>query len=152
MLSQIERRAANPTLAVTFRIAQAFRLSIGDLVKGAHDDRRIEVVRGDDPAALFRDDAVVRIRTLSPLFLEKDVEFYEVILEPGRTLDSSAHFAGTREFLTVCRGSVVVTSGDESTTLKKGDSAQFPADVPHSIHNPGKAVAEFFLVDIYSKP
>jgi len=32
MLSQIERAKANPTLAVTFRIARAFGMSIGDLV------------------------------------------------------------------------------------------------------------------------
>ncbi|MFT4608600.1 MAG: transcriptional regulator with XRE-family HTH domain, partial [Chitinophagales bacterium] len=31
MLSQIERGQANPTLAVTFRIAQAFGISIGEL-------------------------------------------------------------------------------------------------------------------------
>ena len=32
MLSQIERGQANPTLTVTFRIAQAFHMSIGELV------------------------------------------------------------------------------------------------------------------------
>ena len=35
MLSQVERGAANPTLTVAFRIAQAFDVSLGDLVDGA---------------------------------------------------------------------------------------------------------------------
>lgn len=56
MLSQIERGRANPTLAVTLRIAQAFGLSIGDLVDQPWTASTIEVVRGDDATHLFRDD------------------------------------------------------------------------------------------------
>ncbi|MEZ6093265.1 MAG: XRE family transcriptional regulator [Pirellulaceae bacterium] len=151
MLSQVERGAANPTLAVAFRIAQAFDLSLGDLVKGAFDQPRIEVIRHDDQESIFREDEIGRIRTLSPLNLEKDVEFYEVVLRPGQCLSSAPHFEGTREFLTVVKGAVVVISGEETTTLKKGDSAQYPADVEHSIENQSKVDATLFLVDIYAR-
>ena len=150
MLSQIERGSANPTLAVAFRIAQAFDVSLGDLVDGVCKRPKIEVIRSDDETSVFRDDEKCRIKTLSPLNLEKDVEFYEVVLRPGQTLDSAAHFTGTREFLTVQQGRVKIQSGDESTILKKGDSAQYIADVDHSIENVGKSDAIFFLVDIYS--
>ena len=33
MLSQIERGSANPTLAVAYRIAQAFGMTLGELVE-----------------------------------------------------------------------------------------------------------------------
>ncbi len=150
MLSQVERGEANPTLAVTFRIAQAFDLSLSDLVEGAFRAPKIDVVRGDDPNSIFREDHIGRIRTLSPLNLEKDVEFYEVNLAPQQTLESAPHFVGTREFLTLVKGTVTLKSGDEETTLKRGDSAQYPADVPHSISNSSKQPAIFFLVDIYA--
>ena len=152
MLSQIERGAANPTLGVAFRIAQAFGMSLGDLVDVPTSPDRIDVVRADDRSSLFRDDEACRIRTLSPLHLEKDVEFYELTLKPGGSLVSAAHFEGTREFLTVERGRLRVTSGDETSELAEGDSAHYPADVPHRIDNlsPGEAVA--FLVDIYGRP
>lgn len=150
MLSQVERGAANPTLAVAFRIAQAFGVSLGDLVDGASTENRIAVVRHDDESAIFRNDDVCRIRTLSPLNLEKDVEFYEVKLPPGKKLESAGHFAGTREFLTVRSGTIKIDSGGETVVMKKGDSAQYVADVDHSIENVGKSEVVIFLVDIYA--
>ena len=149
MLSQVERGAANPTLSVAFRIARAFGITLGELVDGATAERRIEIIRKDDNSAMFRNDEACKIRTLSPLNLEKDVEFYEVTLTAGGVLESAAHFKGTREFLTVQSGSVVVQSGEEEVIVHKGDSAQYAADVKHSIRNSGKKAAVFFLVDIY---
>lgn len=151
MLSQIERGNANPTLGVAFRIAQAFGISLGDLVEAPRGKARIDVVRSDDRTALFRDDAGCRIRTLSPLHLEKDVEFYELRLAAGSVLESAPHFAGTREFLTIERGQVRLTAGNESTDLGVGDSAHYPADVPHRIANLGRQEALAFLVDIYER-
>lgn len=151
MLSQIERGAANPTLGVAFRIAQAFGLSLGDLVDAPTGAPKIDIIRADDSRHLFRDDDQCRIRTLSPLHLEKDVEFYELILKPGGALVSAPHFEGTREFLAVEKGSVRLTSGEETCELHKGDSAHYPADVPHKIENIGRGEAVAFLVDIYSR-
>jgi transcriptional regulator with XRE-family HTH domain len=149
MLSQIERGGANPTLGVAFRIAQAFGLSLGDLVDDLAARARIEVIRADDTRHLFREDEQVRIRTLSPLNLEKDVEFYELLLKPGGVLASEPHFAGTREFLTIEKGSARLAAGDQTRELGPGDSAHYPADLPHRIENtaPGETLA--FLVDIY---
>jgi transcriptional regulator with XRE-family HTH domain len=151
MLSQIERGAANPTLGVAFRIAQAFGLSLGDLVDTPRPGPRIDLIRADDRTFLFRDDPLVRIRTLSPLHLEKDVEFYELTLRQGGVLTSSPHYEGTREFLTVEEGHVRVTSAGESVELRKGDSCHYPADVSHEIANLGAGDAVAFLVDIYGR-
>ena len=150
MLSQVERGTANPTLSVAFRIARAFGMTLGDLVDGATAERRIEVIRRNDESALYRDDEDCKIRTLSPLKLEKDVEFYEVTLSPGGTLESAPHFKGTREFLTVQSGTVFVASGDEEAQINKGDSVQYAADIEHSIENRSKKNAVLFLVGIYS--
>jgi len=149
MLSQIERNRTNPTLAVAYRIARAFGISIGDLVDLPGATTGLDVIRAEDRTFHFRSDKDCRIRTLSPLHLEKDVEFYEVTLRPGGSLRSAPHFEGTREFLTVQQGTVRVTSGTDSCELQRGDSAHFRADVPHAIANIGKGDAVAFLVDIY---
>ena len=78
-----------------------------------------------------------------------DFEFYEVQLQPGGALRSSAHFEGTREFLTVQKGQVTVESAADAEELGPGDSATYRADVPHAIINLGKGEALVFLVDIY---
>lgn len=151
MLSQIERGAANPTLAVAHRIAGAFSMTLGDLVDVAVHAPRIDVIRADDASQVFRDDAECRIRTLSPLPLEKDVEFYELRLKPGGVLESAAHFEGTREFLTVEKGAVRINAAGEPSELNRGDSAHYPADVPHSVQNAGRGEAVAFLVVIYAR-
>lgn len=151
MLSQIERGGASPTLGVAFRIAQAFGMSLGDLVEAPATVPKIDIIRHNDRGFLFRDDSQCRIRTLSPLHLEKDVEFYELTLKVGGALVSSPHYEGTREFLTIEEGTVRLTSGDETRDLAKGDSAHYPADVPHRIENIGLGQAVAFLVDIYGR-
>jgi quercetin dioxygenase-like cupin family protein len=149
MLSQIEREQANPTLVVTLRIAQAFGMTLGELIEMPGAASSVSVIRGDDHAYHYRSDKNCRVRTLSPLNLEKDVEFYEVQLQPGGALRSAPHFEGTREFVTVQKGQVRVESASDAETLNPGDSASYRADVPHAMINTGKGEAVVFLVDIY---
>ena len=149
MLSQIEREQANPTVAVTMRIAQAFSMSLGDLLQMPSATSAVTVIRAQDRAYHYRSDKFCRIRTLSPLNLEKDVEFYELQLQPGGALRSAPHFEGTREFLTVQRGQVRVESAADVEDLAPGDSASYRVDVPHAIVNIGKGEAVLFLVVIY---
>src|ERR1044071_7118917 len=144
MLSQIEREQANPTLAVTLRIAQAFGMTLGDLLEVPGATSSVNVIRADDHAYHYRSDKFCRIRTLSPLNLEKDVEFYEVQLQPGGALRSAPHYEGTREFLTVQKGQVRLESAGDAETLNPGDSANYRADVPHAIINTGRHEAVMF--------
>ncbi len=149
MLSQIEREQANPTLAVTLRIARAFGLSLGELLEMPGAATTVNVIRAEDHAYHYRSDKDCRIRTLSPLNLEKDIEFYEVRLQAGGALRSSPHFEGTREFLTVQKGRVRAESAGDAEELNSGDSASYRADVPHALINAGKSEAVMFLIVIY---
>ncbi len=149
MLSQIERDQVNPTLAVALRIARAFNMGLGELIESPGVTSSVTVIRADDHTYHYRSDKNCRIRTLSPLNLEKDVEFYEVLLQPGGALRSAPHFEGTREFLTVQTGQIQVESGEDKETLNPGDSASYRADIPHAIINIGNTEAGIFLVDIY---
>lgn len=149
MLSQIEREQANPTLAVTLRIARAFGLGLGELLEMPGAASSVTVIRADDHTYHYRSDKDCRIRTLSPLNLEKDVEFYEIRLQAGGALRSAPHFEGTREFLTVQQGHIRVESAGDAEELNPGDSASYRADVPHAIINSGKGAANVFLIVIY---
>ena len=149
MLSQIEREQANPTLAVTLRIARAFGLTLGELLELPGAASAVTVIRAEDHEYHYRSDKDCRIRTLSPLNLEKDVEFYEVRLQPGGALRSSPHFEGTREFLTLQKGRLRIESAGDAEELETGDSASYRADVPHALVNIGKTEAVIFLIVIY---
>ena len=109
----------------------------------------MSVIRADNRAYHYRSDKDCRIRTLSPLNLEKDIEFYEVRLQAGGALRSSPHFEGTREFLTVQKGRLRIESGNDAEELESGDSASYRADVPHAVINVGKTEAIIFLIVVY---
>jgi transcriptional regulator with XRE-family HTH domain len=149
MLSQIERGQANPTLAVTFRIAQAFGISIGELVEQVGSSANIDIVHADDPNNLFRTDKECTIRTLSPLHTEKSVEFYELKIAAKSSLQSAAHFEGARELLTVTKGTASIESGTTHCVLGVGDTAHYRADVEHCIENTGTDELVCFLVVTY---
>ena len=151
MLSEIERGRANPTVVVAHRIAQAFGMALGELVESPAATQRVDVIRAGDRAYHYRSDRHCRIRTLSPLHLEKSVEYYEVVLRPGGALASSPHFEGARELATVQRGAIRVRSGGDSEDLATGDSAHYPADLPHAIENIGPRDAVVFLVVTYAR-
>ena len=70
MLSQIEREQANPTLAVTLRIARAFGMALGELIEMPGATSSVTVIHRDDRAYHYRSDRDCMIRTLSPLNLE----------------------------------------------------------------------------------
>jgi transcriptional regulator with XRE-family HTH domain len=146
MLSQIERGEANPTVAVALAIATAFNISLDELV--APDQHSpLEVIHADDPHYVYRSDDACRIRTLSPLTSQRQLEFYEITLQPDGALRSAAHFTGTREHLTVQRGRVRVEAGQHASDLRAGDSIAYPADVPHAIVNIGRRAASVYLID-----
>jgi len=146
MLSQIERGQANPTLAVTYRIAQAFGITIGELVDQPWSFSAIEVVNGEDPDNLYRSDDECQIRTLSPLYMEKNIEFYEIRIAPNAKLKSAPHYQGTKELLTLTKGEAYICSGGNTCKLEQGDSAHYRADLEHSIENRSKKELVCFLI------
>lgn len=149
MLSQIERGEANPTLAVSFRIAEGLGIPIGQLVGESWSRPVIEVVSRDDANSLYRDADGCRLRTLSQLRHEKDIEFYELQLDPGARLESQPHHRGTRELLTVAHGEIEVTVNGATRRLSAGDTAHYPADTSHDIGNTGQTRAHCYLVVTY---
>lgn len=149
MLSEIEREKANPTLSVTYRIASAFGLNLQELIETSESASAIQVIRSTERSQVYRSDKQCEIRTLSPLNLEKEIEFYQVTLKPKGELRSQPHYEGTREFLTVEHGTVRIESGKDTADLANHDSATYRADIPHAIVNTGSQQAVVFLVVIY---
>lgn len=150
MLSEIEREKANPTLTVTYRIARAFGLNLQELIETSESASTIQVIRSTERSQIYRSDKQCEIRTLSPLNLEKEAEFYQVTLKPKGELRSQPHYEGTREFITVEQGlSAHSNLGKDAVDLGKDDSATYRADIPHAIVNQGTEKAVVFLVVIY---
>ena len=151
MLSQIERGGANPTLAVAARIAEAFGLSIVHLIEEGVRPSLVEIVQSDNAQAVFIDKDGCKLRTLTPLHMEKDIEFYELTLSSGGKVVSAPHCSGTREILTVASGAIALTVGNDPTSiLHAGDTAHYPADRQHKIENAQEGPTISYLIVTYS--
>ncbi len=148
MLSQIEQDKVNPTVAVMLKIGAALQLNISDLIDSPQENI-FRIIPASDERYTFRSDPLCTVRTLSPLSLEKSIEFYHLKLEAGGELRSEPHFPGTEEFLHLTRGRMGITSGGQTSEIKKGDSIHYRVDLPHTLRNTGKGPAEAYMIVRY---
>lgn len=145
MVSQIERGESSPTIATLWNLTRALQVDFAGLL-GEGDELSIEVLRSASVPTIDNRGSGCTIRILSP---PKDAgrhEVYELRFVSGGLLDSQPHIRGTREQLTVIEGTIVVTSGKETDVLHAGDTARYPADVPHQIKSDSDALA-FLIVN-----
>jgi transcriptional regulator with XRE-family HTH domain len=150
MLSQIEREKANPTIAITWRLANALGVQIGELlVTAERPTETIRVVDAHETPTLPGHHAGYVLRILGPLELASKYEWYELTLAPGGELDSQGHDPGAQEHLTLLHGTVEVEVGSEKKKVKLGGTARYPGDQQHIIRNVGKTEAKALLVVIH---
>jgi transcriptional regulator with XRE-family HTH domain len=150
MLSQIEREKANPTIAITWRLANALGVGIGQLLSAEpRDVDTIRVVEAHETPTLPGNHAGYTLRILGPMELAGKYEWYELTLAPGGELASQAHDPGTNEHLTVLHGSLEVEVGGSVRKVKMGGTARYPADQNHVIRNVGKTEAKGLLVVVH---
>jgi transcriptional regulator with XRE-family HTH domain len=150
MLSQIEREKANPTIAITWRLANALGVAIGELLTAEQrPPEPIRVIDAHETPTLPGEHAGYVLRILGPMDLAGKYEWYELTLAPGGMLESQAHDPGTGEHLTVLHGSVEIEVGASKKKVKLGGTARYAADQQHVIRNLGKTEAKALLVVVH---
>jgi len=153
MLSQIESDKVNPTVATVCKIARGLNVELQDLLDDDLTPRRdfIKNPTMSSGQVIETEENGVRIRVLSPLTMVEDLEMYLIRFNPHTSLPSEPHFPGTQEFLTVLKGTVVVTAGNNKCTLKKDDFLLYHCDVEHNIECLGNSGATVHMVVRYNK-
>ncbi|ALT77104.1 MAG: XRE family transcriptional regulator [Burkholderiaceae bacterium] len=151
MLSQIERNQANPTVAVVWRLANALRVELTELLGGERSaPPAIETVPAHATPGMSSPDGLCQLRILGPIDLAGQFEWYELTVQPGGALESAAHQPGSREHLSVLKGHLVVSAGGASQTLSAGETARYAVDGPHAIRNSSKQPAVALLVVLHA--
>jgi len=151
MLSQIERNQANPTVAVVWRLANALRVELSELLGGERPPTpAIETVPAHGTPSMSSPDGRCQLRILGPIDLAGQFEWYELTVQPGGALESDAHEPGSREHLTLLSGSLEVSAVQAVQKLKMGETARYAADGPHAIRNTSKQAATALLVVLHS--
>lgn len=129
--ASLESGAANPTLSVLSRAAQALQVSIEELIGASRNE--IEHIRAADVKERRRQDA--RIRPLVPDALP-GLEFSRMEIDPGGRMVGIPHTSGTREYLTCEYGRIELIIAGEHWLLDTGDMLVFRGDQRHTYRNP----------------
>ena len=116
MLVTIEQGATNPSIATLLRLSDALGVGLPALVAPGPPSS-VTITRKADRAALWTSPA-----------------------------GGAAYLAaGTRELMTVLKGTVRLTVGEQTWDLRTGDAASFAGDVEHGYANPGTSPSRFSL-------
>ncbi len=137
MLSQIEAKKTNPTIAVLWKISTAFGMPFSTLL-GEQAGKDVTLMRREDMQSLTSADGAFVSRPLFPRSAERKVEFYELRLRPGGKSEGPPHPTGTRENLVVVKGQLTIWVSGTAYEVAEGDSIDFAADVIHGYENRGR--------------
>ena len=139
--ANLETGAANPTLAVLVRVAQALGVRLEELIEPPRRLGRLY------PAASLpaRVRGAVTVRKLLPESIP-GLEIERMELPARAAMAGVPHTAGTREYLTCERGQIELSAGGATFLLEPGDVVVFRGDQKHGYRNPGGAAAVAYSV------
>ena len=134
--AHLESGAANPTLQVIHRAAQALQVSIEELI--AAPRAAVELFPAGSLPARSRGAAKVSQLLPDPL---PGMALERIDLPPRASFPGVPHTAGTKEYLACERGAIVLAVAGRKFTLGAGDVVAFLGDQRHSYANPGREPA-----------
>ena len=139
--ANLESGAANPTLAVLVKAAQALQVRLEELIE---PPRRIgRLYRAASLPSRSR--GSITIRKLLPETIA-GLEIERMELPVGSSMAGVPHTAGTREYLTCERGRIELGAGGATFALEPGDVVVFRGDQRHGYRNLGTTTAIAYSV------
>ena len=145
MLVQIEQARTNPSIGTLCRVADAFGVTLAELV-ALTDGGAVRIV---DPSEVVRLWAGVQ-GSSGDLLVGTDrsehVELWRWRLAAGDSHDSEGHVTGTRELLAVLVGTLTLHVGGAEHQVAAGGAVLFDADRPHRYVNAHKRALDLVLV------
>jgi len=149
-LSKLERGHSSPSLATTMRLAEAYGLSVAQLLGTGPEglDEVVSIVRAAERQPLVRHGSALgygyqavtgrrRVKAMQPFVVFPPREF------PARV---TVHPHAGEEFMLVLKGAVEMVVGERSFRLEKDDSVYFDATLPHRMRTVSRTPAEVLVV------
>src|SRR5688572_23725826 len=128
--ANLESGAANPTLSVLVKVANALQVPLEELI----GPQRAVVKLYKSDSLPVRERGKVRVRRLLPETIA-GLEIDRMELPPGSYMSGIPHTAGTREYLTCESGRIQLTVAGSSWELSPGDVVVFRGDQKHAYRN-----------------
>jgi len=145
-LAHLESGDGNPTLAILSAVADAFQVSLEELVAAPRGV--LELIPKNKLAVRMRGNVEVRKLLPDPI---PGMEIDRFGLPPRAKMIGVPHTPGTREYLTCERGALVLVASGERVTLGEGDVVAFRGDQRHSYENPEATPAVGYSVVVLAR-
>jgi transcriptional regulator with XRE-family HTH domain len=152
MVSAIERGAKAPTVLVLDRIATALNTSLARLMEP--ESRASVIMLRHGTQAVARAPSGWERRILSPVLPGVEFEFMRTTLGPG--VDAGLflpHAPGSREYVAIEKGSLLLTLNGVAYPLNAGDSIYYDGDCEHGFKNARQVPCVYYLaMDVSGDP
>lgn len=145
MLVQIEQSRTNPSIATLCRVADAFGVTLAQLVE-LSDGASVRVVEPSEVVRLWSGAEGSNGDLLVGTDRGEHVELWRWHLAPGDRHDSDGHIDGTRELLSVVAGTLTLEVGGATHQVVAGGAVLFDARSNHSYVNAHKRALDLVLV------
>jgi len=144
MLSAVERGTKAPTILVLDRIATGLDTSLARLLGNEKRSRVILLRHRQQKVA--RDPSGWQRRILSPVLPGVEFEFMRTTIGPDVNAGVFLpHAHGSREYVAVESGSLLLTLDGTKYKLRAGDSVYYDGDCLHAFANPNKVPCVYYL-------
>ena len=144
MLVEIEKGAANPSIAILCKLAAALGISVADIVN-VSSEPLVHIIEEATIPGLWQGAQGSYARLLAGTAGPDMIELWEWEMHPGEYFTSTGHPAGTFELLHVNEGVLTLTVDETDTQLNAGASAVAKTEAAHGYANEGESVLRFTM-------
>ncbi|HDR2662087.1 TPA: helix-turn-helix domain-containing protein [Enterobacter asburiae] len=144
MLVEIEKGAANPSIAILCKLAAALGISVADIVN-VSSEPLVHVIEEAAIPVLWQGAQGGRARLLAGTAGPDMIELWQWEMQPGERFTSPGHPAGTCELLHVNEGVLTLTVDETVTQVNAGASAVAKTEAAHGYANEGDTVLRFTM-------
>lgn len=131
MLVEIEKGAANPSIAILCKIAAALGVSVADIVSISHAPDAWLIENSEMPV-LWQGEQGGSAQLLAGTRGPDMIELWRWQMFAGEVFSSTGHSSGTLELLHVEQGTLVLTVGEQTLVVQQGCAAVARTDMPHA--------------------
>lgn len=147
-LSKIEKGHVSPPISTLVRVAAALGVELASFFIQPQARPRVVYTKNNQGQIITRDGSRFgyAYQALALNMPGKRAEPFVLTIEPGDPQGNFQHQG--QEFVYMLAGTMAFAVGDETYTLRKGDSLYFDANLPHATQVIGKVAARFICLFI----
>jgi transcriptional regulator with XRE-family HTH domain len=143
VLVALEQGRSNPNIATLAKLSDAFGVPVTLLVD-VSDEPPVRV--GDVSRVMWHGAAGGTGTLVGATDPPWGAELWHWVVLPGESFGGDAHAPGTRELIWVESGTLTITVDGDPHQAQAGESARFPAHLPHNYSNTGNEPARFTML------